>query len=107
MSKGLVFGLIAGAAAVTAAAAIYFKKKNNDLCCCDDDDFDENELDCEYCSDDDCCNCDEKCTEIPAEKAEDSGVIVTDTVVAFGNTAEEALDSLDSKNTTETDTEKN
>ena len=88
MKKGLIIGLIAGAAAVTAAA-IFRKKKNGCYCC--DEEFDE-EFDCDCCSD--CCDCDDNCNEIPADKTEE-GVIVTDACVAYGNSEEEALDALD------------
>ena len=87
MNKSLIIGLIAGAAAVTAAV-VYYKKKSNSCCC---DDFDD-ELDCDYC--DDCCDCGESCAEIPAEKAEENGVIITDACTAGSSDIDE-LNSLD------------
>lgn len=69
MKKGLLLGLaVAGIAA--AAAVIYKKSKDN--CCCDeyDDDFDQIDG---CCCCDDCC--DDEC-DIPADKAEDAGVVV-------------------------------
>ena len=70
MKKGLILGLIAGAAAAGAAALIYSKKKN------------------EYC-----CDCDEDINDIPAEKAEES-VIITD-ACACGCSEEEILDKVE------------
>ncbi len=88
MKKGLIFGLIAGAAAV-AAAAIYCKKKQENCYYCDDD------IDCDSCCGGDCCDCDEDYNEIPAEKSDES-VIVTDAVhVAGPASEEEALDALE------------
>lgn len=87
MKKGLIIGLIAGAAAVTAAAI--FRKKKSDCYCCDDE-FDD-EFDCDCC---DCCDCDDECNEIPADKTEE-GVIVTDACVAYGNSEEEALNAIE------------
>lgn len=86
MKKGLIFGLIAGAAAA-AAAVVYCKRKQDECYCCDD------ELDCDSCCGD-CCDCDDDYNEIPAEKSDES-VIVTDSCVAYGNSEEEALDALD------------
>ena len=89
MKKGLIIGLVAGAAAAVGAA-LYFKKKNEEYCYCDDE-FDD-DFDCDCCGE--CCDCDDECTEIPADKAEDS-VIMTDACVACGNTEAEAMAALD------------
>lgn len=85
MNKGLVFGLIAGAAATAAAAAaVLYVKKKNEYCCCDD--FDD-ELSCDECCD--CCDCEDDC-EIPAEKAEET-VVAAD---ACACSEEELLDNV-------------
>lgn len=70
MKKGLIFGIIAAGAA--AAAALIYKSSKNKQCGCEDD-IAENCDDCCCGCDDDCCD-DEIC-EIPAEKAEDTGIV--------------------------------
>lgn len=82
MKKGLLLGLaIAG---VAAAAAVIYKNAKDKRCYCDefDDDFDD--IDCDCCCDDCCAG------EIPADKAEDAGVI--DACVCC---EEEELDKID------------
>ena len=94
MKKGLIIGLIAGAAAV-AGAAVFLRKRHECDCC--DDDFDDDELACDDCCGD-CCECDDEedeANEIPAEKADES-VIVTD-ACACGATEEEALNNIEDK----------
>ncbi len=95
MSKGLILGLIAGAAAATAAA-VYFKKKQDEYRYYDEEDVNA-DFECDSCCGE-CCecgdDCDCECTEIPAEKAEES-VIVTDACVACGNSEEEALAAIE------------
>lgn len=95
MKKGLIFGIIAGTLAA-GAAAVYLKKKNKDMCCYDDD-YDDTDADfeCDSCCGE-CCECDDDCdcTDIPAEKAEES-VIITDTCEACGCSEEESLDSVE------------
>ncbi|MCI7804676.1 MAG: hypothetical protein MR503_06340 [Oscillospiraceae bacterium] len=69
MKKGLIFGLTA--VGIAAAAALIYKSVKNSKCCCEDD-LDENYDGCCGC-DDECCDEYEIC-DIPAEKAEDTGV---------------------------------
>lgn len=90
MKKGLILGLIAGAAA-TAAAVIYLKKKMPSIPYYEDE-FDDEDYDCDCC-----CECGDDCScgdEIPASKAEES-MIVTDACIASGISEEEALDALE------------
>lgn len=67
MKKGLLVGLIIGGAA--AAAVAIYKSSKNKQCLCED--FDE---DCDDC----CCECEDEYydnSEIPADKAEDIGIV--------------------------------
>ena len=65
MKKGLILGLLAAGAA--AAAAVIYKSSKNKSCGCDAID-----ADCDDC----CCDCDnDDFNDIPADKAEDVGVV--------------------------------
>ncbi len=81
MKKALILGALAAGAAAAAVAIVKSKKKNSCYCDCDYDEMDENYDDCCCgcecdCEDDECYDC-----EIPAEKAEDAGVITADACV--------------------------
>ncbi|MGN1480898.1 hypothetical protein [Porcipelethomonas sp.] len=89
MKKGLIIGLIAGAAAAVAATVFVKKKKEYDYC-------DDSDLACDDCCGD-CCDCDDddddSVNEIPADKTEES-VIITD-ACACGASEEEVLDKVE------------
>lgn len=73
MKKGLILGLLAAGAA--AAAAVIYKSSKNKSCGCDAIDADCDDC-CSGCDDDyreDCDNDD--FNDIPADKAEDVGVV--------------------------------
>lgn len=92
MKKGLIIGIIAGAAAAVAATVFVKKKKEYDYY---NGDIDDNELSCDDCCGD-CCECDDdedSVNEIPADKTEES-VIITD-ACACGGSEEEALDKIE------------
>ena len=83
MKKGLLFGLLAGAAAV-GAAAFFYKKKQEEFCDCDDDDIDA-EFECDSC----CCDeCDDD-----EEFDNDESVIATDNVAANSNHGTHPVDT--------------
>lgn len=82
MKKGLLFGLLAGAAAV-GAAAFFYKKKQEEFCDCDDDDIDA-EFECDSC----CCDeCDDE------DLDNDESVIETDNVEANSNHGAHPVDT--------------